>query len=68
MNVQGWLRRRVHRDTANLSDVGEGENVRDRLAVVPDLAQVWEITDHWGILVAAVGERAKDVSALPDVG
>ena len=58
----------VHGDSAHLAYVGKGQDVGDRLAIVPDFAQVGEITHQVRILVAAVRDGAKSTVATPDVG
>jgi hypothetical protein len=45
---------------ANLSYVRQGEDVGNRVWVVPHLAKIMEIANHVGILVAAV-VRARSV-------
>ena len=46
MYVDGWLLRGIHRDAAYLTDLGERQNVRDGLSVVPYFAEVRVFADH----------------------
>ena len=42
---------RVHGDSAHSSDLGQRQDVRDGVLVIPDGAKVWKIANHVGILV-----------------
>jgi hypothetical protein len=61
------LRSGIHGDTADSTDVGERKDIRNRLGVIPHLTQIGKITDHVGVLMAAVGDRTENVRAAADV-
>ena len=62
------LRVGVHGNPANLTNVGEGQDVGDRVHIEPHRAQIWEFDDKLGVLTTAVGDGAKDAVHWTDVG
>ena len=54
---------RVHGDSAHSSDLGQRQDVRDGVLVIPDGAKVWKVANHVGILVPPVRDSAEYVWA-----
>ena len=68
VDVDGGLHQGVHRYATDLTYLRKGQDVCNRLLVVPDLSKVWEISNHIGILVTAISNGAEHAIALADVG
>lgn len=51
-----------------LADFQQGQDVRDRVRVEPNLTEVGEISNELGILKTTVGNCPEDTCAGPDVG
>jgi hypothetical protein len=58
----------IHGDAAYTTHVGERQNVRNGVFVIPDWAEVREVTNHSRVLETAVGEGTESVGAGADVG
>ena len=57
----------VHGDSADFAYLGKGKDVCDRCLVIVDGTKVWEITDHVGILITAVGDGANNMRGWTNV-
>jgi hypothetical protein len=51
----------------DLADLGQRENIGNRVTIVPNAAQVRELSNHAGVLEPAVCEGTKDVGAASNV-
>jgi hypothetical protein len=67
MDEHGRLRGGVHRYATDLADLGQRENIGNRVTIVPNAAQVWELSNHAGVLEPAVCEGTKDMGAASNV-
>ena len=63
----GSLRGGIHRHATNLAHRREGQDVRDRIRVEPNLSEVWEVANERRLLETAVGDGAKYSGTGPDV-
>jgi hypothetical protein len=58
----------IHSDAAHAAHVGEGQDVSNRVGVVPDFAEIREVADLSGILETTIGNGAQNAAAVADVG
>ena len=50
VDAQGWLMGRIHCDATDLPHVGQGQDISNRVWVVPNGARILEVSNHPGIL------------------
>lgn len=68
MKDHGRLSRRIHRDSADATSIGERDNVRNRGRIVPDGTEIWKIANQIRVLVTTVGPGVENTAAGTNVG
>jgi len=67
MDAEGSFNRRVHRDTTELANGGEREDVGQRVGIVPDSPKILDVANKRRNLVAAIRVNLQMTVAAPDV-